>query len=413
MAIAFPTVSVILELVLIIIAAVILFTFVFVLGTSVGAQSFGIKCYFDFLAYSVINNPAFSLLYSFGSTLNLVPPAGFGATSLQSACIQTSNINAYSTTDIANQLYTKASSCFNLFQGNDYSTGISLLSSNELNNVFTCYVGRIYNYETSNLTTFAYGINYIDQNYYSPQNPLQIVFITNGSSAQTPRPAAYPDLNQIVYNNSNYQVAYFGYPYNKPPTGCYVPFVQRCQFVSQYGQPSVPDSSCSFGNSTVSQAYEPVSSLTNGEFALGGSSTNPQQVCQNAYFVSFCGYLINAMTVGQDRVFVCVTNSTVSTASGYVVSSAKEWFHNCSPRALCPYTYANGTLLYNGVPASGQTISISFPNSGSYQKQVVTATTNSNGYFCSSVSGEYPNETTNSPAGSLTVQSSGNNLATC
>ena len=288
------------EIIIVVIAAVVIFVFSLNLITATPALGFGINCYFSFTGFSVIN----SFLYPIHVLSSYVgintPYVSETASQLQSACVQTADISSTSNSVLATQLYTRASSCFNLFQGSNTGTGKNVVGA--LGNVFDCYNGRIFDRSSGVVTNYSALIKYIDQNYNKTNGPLQMVFLTNSSGTN----ATYAGENWKVYNGSTYMVEYFGYPV-RGLKGCSIPFDQQCSLVSSYGQPSMPSYECGYPNQTVSQVSYPVSSLSNGN----PSAEPPQNLDYGCnVYIGFCGRLINAMVYHQNRVFVCITNSS-------------------------------------------------------------------------------------------------------
>ncbi|MBE5728431.1 hypothetical protein IHE51_01055 [Candidatus Parvarchaeota archaeon] len=279
-------------------AVVILELVVVPLISSVGALNFGFSCLFSFYEFGLVNNvlnPASSLANFLIGTPVMSP---IPVSSVQSSCLQESNINVNTVSDLGTQVYSKASSCFGLLSGSDYSTGQSLLKSKDANFVFSCYYGKI---STSNkngdISNFSALINYIDKNYYNPQDSLQIAIITNGSD----NTAAFPSLNQNITNNSSYSIDMFGYPGGALPSDCYSDFNSRCNYVSGFDQPSL-SSSCTY---PLKNNTKVINSLTSSQLDL--NSNPPYNSCSGNYTISFCGHLLNAMVLSQDRVFVCIT----------------------------------------------------------------------------------------------------------
>ncbi len=281
-------------------AVVILELVVVPLISSVGALNFGFSCLFSFYEFGLVNNvlnPASSLANLLIGTPVMSP---IPVSSVQSSCLQESNINVNTVSDLGTQVYSKASSCFGLLSGSDYSAGQSLLKSKDENFVFSCYYGKILtSNKNGDISNFSALINYIDQNYYNPQDSLQIAIITNGSD----NTAAFPSLNQNITNDSSYSIDMFGYPGGALPSDCYSYFSTRCNYVSGVDQPSLPSSTlCTY---PLKNNTKVINSLTSSELALTPNS--PSQVCSGNYTISFCGHLLNAMVLSQDRVFVCIT----------------------------------------------------------------------------------------------------------
>jgi hypothetical protein len=267
---------------------------------SYNSAYFGFRCLFSFVDYSVVNvfvAPASYIGYRIGILSS--PLSDVSAVQTQNSCLQQGNIQASSTTELSQEIYTDASSCFSLFQGTNAGTGNSILSSPSINRGFVCYSGLIINKESGALTNYSSVISYIDSNYNSTTDPLRIVFITNGSNGN----ASYTEPSGAIQNGSSYVIEYFGYKIPSTPSSCSISFQDQCSIASKYMQPSVSPGECSYPNETVSQANDPVSSLTNGNTGLVVQNEN--QGCN--YYVSICGRLINAMVYGQNRVFVCVT----------------------------------------------------------------------------------------------------------
>ena len=280
-------------------AIIILELVVVPLISSIGALNFGFSCLFSFYEFGLVNNvlnPA-SVFASYLIGTPVMSP--IPVSSVQSSCLQQSNINVNTVSDLGTQVYSKASSCFGLLSGSDYSTGQSLLKSKDENFVFSCYYGKILtSYSNGVISNFSAMISYIDQNYYNPGDTLQIAIITNGSD----NTAAFPQLDQNITNDSSYSIAMFGYPGSALPSSCYSDFSSRCSYVSGFDQPSISSSLCGapFKNNT-----KVVNSLTTSQLNL--NSNPPSQACSGNYTVSFCGHLLNAMVLSQDRVFVCIT----------------------------------------------------------------------------------------------------------
>jgi hypothetical protein len=299
---------VIISLILIVIGGVILIVFSLSLISASGAAQFGLKCYFSFAEANVINNflwPAqfFSNLF-LGQNNNLVSLSS--ASQVQSACLQNSNINGQDTVSFAEEIYSKAASCFNLFQGSNAKIGDQI--AGPLDNLFECYSGKIFNSEPANgLSTYNDIINYIDNTYPTNGNPLQIVLITNGSGGT----ANYTNESNRIFNGSNYIIEYFNYPYSGggAPQNCGISFQAQCDTVAKFNQPYITPTECEFQNYTTSQTSEPVSSLSNGKPFGSNSQNTGLNICGD-FLIPFCGKLINTMVGSQSRVFVCITNST-------------------------------------------------------------------------------------------------------
>ncbi len=316
------------EILIISIAGVILFVVVLVFSMSTGALSFGFNCYFAFVEYNLVNSylePFTSFISAVG--FNYLSPSSASAAQIQSACITESNINAYSTADIATQIYGKAASCFDLFAGNNQQTGNTLLSKGNFNDIFNCYYGKIYNYESGDISNFSNVINYIDKNYYNPNSPLQIVLITNGSGEL----ANYTNTSAHVENGSYYDIVYFRYPgasvsLSFPAPGavpnptlvvsfaCPINWASSCYYDSKFAQPNITSSErasvCSYANYSAAATTMPVSSLSNGLIGGFNSLLNTKILgcAPENYTVPFCGILLNTMVNAQNRVFVCITN---------------------------------------------------------------------------------------------------------
>jgi hypothetical protein len=293
----------IVDVMLAVIAGVILVVFSGAFISSIGAATFGAKCYFAFAEYNVVNNFLFPVTYFIQPILGTNPFVNSpqASSQVQSACIQPSNVNGQAVSSVSAQIYAKAASCFNLFQGANANAGDEILKSSSVNGVFECYSGTIY---TSGLINYSKIIDYINKNYPNNGNAMQMVFITNGSGGT----ARYSEPSSSVLNGSTYIIEYFGYPSKSPPTGAYcsLSFQSQCGYVSQFQQPAAGQT-CSYQNQTSQAAYNTVSSLSNGNAGLQTQGTIG--VCGD-YFVHFCGTLLNSMMLSQDRVFVCVTNST-------------------------------------------------------------------------------------------------------
>ncbi|MCW1301767.1 MAG: hypothetical protein OH316_01365 [Candidatus Parvarchaeota archaeon] len=267
--------------------------------SSTGAFNFGFSCTFSFYEYGLINNvlnPASALASDFlGTPVMSVLPAS----DVQSSCLQSSNINVNTVNDLGTQLYSKASSCFGLLSGNDQTIGQKVLKSSSENFVFSCYNGKILTTnKNGNISNFSALINYIDENYYNPSDPLQIAIITNGSEDTS----EFPLLSQNVTNGSYYSIAMFGFPGGSLPGDCYSDFQDRCNYVTSFDQPSLPGG-CTYPLNNNTKVVNSLSS----SFQLPLNSNPPLHVCSGNYTVSFCGHLINAMVLSQDRVFVCIT----------------------------------------------------------------------------------------------------------
>ncbi|MCL4400468.1 hypothetical protein M1316_00625 [Candidatus Parvarchaeota archaeon] len=306
---------VVVSLIIIVIGGVILVIFSLSFLTSVGAAQFGGKCYFSFVEYNVLNNFLYPAQYL--ANLFLIENNNAFTTSLsssvQASCIQQSNVNAQDTSTLGEQLYSKAASCFNLFQGSNANVGQQIITSG-LNNLFECYSGKILTSESPGTqTTYSELINYINQNYPNNGSPIQIVFLTNGSG----NAATYPLPNQRIFNGTNYIIYYFNYPFSQTkqssmPSNCSISFGGQCSYTSSFDQPvlSNPATQCSYANDTINEAVGPVSSLSSGNpFGYNSNNNNKFGVCGD-FLISLCGKLINAMVGTQDRAFVCITNST-------------------------------------------------------------------------------------------------------
>ncbi len=296
------------EIIIVVLVGVVLLLFSTSFIESIGATTFGFKCYFAFAEYNVVNNFLFPITYFVQPILGSNPfiQSTQASSEVQGACVQQSNINGQGASSLSQQIYTKAASCFNLFQGANANAGDEILSSSSIGGVFECYSGVIYDSATTG-TSNTYGslINYIDQNYSSSGDNLQIVLITNGSGGT----ATYVDPSEEILNGSTYIIEYFGYPSKNPPSGgnCTLSFQAQCEYTSQFQQPYSSNTQCSYKNQSVASAYNTVSSLTN----VNSVSTQPYNkigVCGD-YYVHFCGRLLNTMILSQDRVFVCITKS--------------------------------------------------------------------------------------------------------
>lgn len=303
---------VVISLIIVVVAGVILIVFSLVFLTTIGAAQFGSKCYFSFAEYHVIDDFLFpaqeignALFGLFGQHLNFVGQEQ--AAGVQSSCIQNSNVNGQSTSALGQQIYSKAASCFNLFQGATAGPGGEIISS--LDNIFECYIGKIYTSGTSGLSKYADLITYIDQNYPNPAGTLQIVFLTNGSNGQ----AAYASPNQKIFNDSNYLIDYFNYNLSgNDKQNCSISFSAQCSYVSNADQPAVSGSgNDNCGNDNLPVANETVSSISTGNPFNEVSSNNKPEICgEPVDIIPFCGALLNVMVASQSRVFVCVTNAT-------------------------------------------------------------------------------------------------------
>lgn len=308
---------VVVSLIVIVIGGVIMVVFTLSFLTSVGAAQFGAKCYFSFVEFNVLNNflyPAQYFYNLFSGALGQQKTSLFTssqAAAVQGSCIQESNVNGQSTASFGEQLYSKAASCFNLFQGSNANVGQQIIGS--LNNLFECYAGTVLSSETgTGTTTYAELINYINQNYPNKGSPMQIDFITNGTGGA----AAYPPLNSKVFNGTRYIIYYLNYPFSGTsqqnfPTNCSISFGAQCSYTANFGQPTLSSAStqCGYQNMSIAQAIGPISSLSSGNPFGYGSGSNKIGICGD-FLIPFCGRLINAMIASQDRVFVCITNST-------------------------------------------------------------------------------------------------------
>ncbi len=314
---------VLVSLIIIVIGGVILFVFSISFATSIGATDFGAKCYFSFVEYNVVDSFLYPVSFIssalVGKSLISDPIA---ASQVQGACTQNSNVNAQDTSTLAEQIYTKAASCFNLFQGSNAGEGADIIYSG-LNQLFECYAGTILNSETpGSVTTYNELINYINQNYPNNGNPLQIVFITNGTDGL----ANYTNPNAPVANGSTYVIYYFGYPSTfsfsaskitlngVSGTDCTLNFNTQCDYVSQFNEPDIGSAICNIDNPTV---YKKLGSIDNPVSSLSTPSTlsydpkdNVIGACED-YVIAFCGRLLNTMVLSQNRVFVCITNSAL------------------------------------------------------------------------------------------------------
>jgi hypothetical protein len=304
---------VIVSLIIIVIAAVILFIFSVSFITSIGAASFGGKCFFAFAEASATNyvyaildfaSPVLGQPLALGKSINYI-----SASSVQASCEQASNINGQNTATLAQQIYSKASSCFSLFQGANANIGTQILDSN-LNWVFECYSGVVYNSEApGNVSDYGDIINYIDNNYpNSNGDPLQIVFMTNGSNNE----AAYANANSKLFNGSRYMIEYFGYNGTFTQSKCQLNFAKQCNYVSRFDQPNISQSQCDSSTPYVPEVYYPVSSISSPGSPI---SNNPAYenlgACTGAdYVIAFCGKLITPMMLSQSRVFVCIVNGS-------------------------------------------------------------------------------------------------------
>lgn len=302
------------EIIIIAIAGVILFMVVIVFSMSTGALNFGFNCYFAFVEYNLVNSylePFTSFISGVG--FNFLSPSSISAAQIQSACITENNINAYSTSDFGTQIYAKAASCFDLFAGNNQQVGNTLLNKGNFNNIFNCYYGKIYNYESSGISTFSDVINYINKNYYNPNNPIQIVLITNGTGSLS----NYTDLTANVKNGSYYDIAYFRYTgasqtiaglFTSLQFPCPIQWNDACSHDAKFAQPNITNpSACNYANNTVSASGLPISSLTSGA-SISTTNTLISACTPQNYTIPFCGILLNTMVNAQNRVFVCITN---------------------------------------------------------------------------------------------------------
>ena len=300
---------VIISLIIIVIGGVVLFVFSMSFATSIGATDFGAKCYFSFVEYNVVDTFLFPVSFLVAPLLGqsyINDP--IAASQIQGACTQDSNVNAQDTSSLAEQLYTKAASCFNLFQGSNANTGTSIVSSG-LNQLFECYTGKILNSETGGgITTYNQLIDYIDANYQNTGSPLQITFITNGTGGL----ANYTSPAGQVLNGSTYVIYYFGYPSGGlSGTDCTLNFNTQCDYVSNFNQPDVGNA-CNYDNSTdqkLGAINLPISSLSSPRSLTYDSKDNVIGACGD-FVIAFCGKLLNTMVLSQDRAFVCITNST-------------------------------------------------------------------------------------------------------
>lgn len=186
--------------------------------SSTGAFDFGLSCTFSFYEYGLVNSvlsPSSAIASEFLHTpvMSIVP-----ASTVQSSCLQSSNINVNTLSGLGTQIYSKASSCFGLLSGNDYTTGQGVLKSKGENFIFSCYNGRVLTTDRSgSISNFSALISYIDKNYYNPADPLQIAIITNGSDGNS----KFPYISQNVTNGSYYSIAMLGFPGSSLPGDCY------------------------------------------------------------------------------------------------------------------------------------------------------------------------------------------------
>ncbi len=294
-------------LILAVIAGIILIVFGISFISAGSALNFGFKCYFAFAEYNVLGylNGINTLASTFLAGVPFGTPPS--ATGVQTGCAQSSNLNGGSVAQFGQQIYAKAASCYNLFQGSNTGAGQSILNNLNSNGFFQCYSGTVLNSETTQLTNYSDIINYIDTSYPNTGGQLQIVFITNGSNgiADYVRPSAK------IFNDSRYVIQYFGFSGSLPNSqNCTLTFSAQCGYVSQYDQPDAAQG-CSYQNESVIQAAYPVSSLVNSNPNQENPPTNAKiEQCGN-YNVAFCGILLNSMLIGQNRVFVCITNQTL------------------------------------------------------------------------------------------------------
>lgn len=288
--------EIVLIIVIIIAAVIILAGFITPFLTSMGALNFGFKCYSAFTGFNVMNNylfPLSTLASSFVGTPSLSPVTGM---QVEAACIQQSNINAYDTASIATQIYGKASECFSLFSTSNGKATQQLLSSKGINQVFTCFNGKIISSSTnSTITNFSSVISYIDKYYYDKASPLEMVFITNNSQGSATLPNLSPSSNDInITNDSMYSIAYFGFPPSGVPSSCEVDYSIRSEYLNSpaYEQ-------------QAQTHYEPVNVLS--DWLQNTGSAPADSVCADNYTVNFCGKLLNFMIMNQQIVFVCIT----------------------------------------------------------------------------------------------------------
>ncbi len=298
-----------LELILIIvgiIAGVILIgSFVVSLISSTSALNFGLGCYTETTSFNLVNNylfPITSFASIFTSLPSISPTSGL---KVEESCIQRSNLNGYNTASLATGIYEKSGSCFGLFAGLGSKVEGQILSSKGVNQVFTCYYGKILSSSSNKtLTNFPSLISYIDNRYYNPSDPMQITFITNSSGGS----AVFPSISKTaenfnITNGSMYSIAYFEYPTQGAPPSCLVDFTQRCNYDIQYDQPNSSSVNC------ASQSFsrlEPVSALSDWENNVLESNP-PDSECIQNYTVSFCGVLLNTMIMTPNHIFVCIT----------------------------------------------------------------------------------------------------------
>lgn len=303
---------VVISLILIAIGGVILVIFSLSFLTSAGAAQFGGKCYFSFVSANLIDNFLFPaqdasnfFLAPFGIQNNFFSNAT--AQQIQGSCVQTSNLNGGDTTAFAEEIYSKAASCFNLFQGANAAWESKLVRG--LNYMFECYSGTVFNSESpSSMSTYKKIINYINANYKNDGNTLQIVFLTNGSDDT----ANYSNVSGYLVNDSNYIIEYFQYPFvgaSSRPQNCSISFSAQCRRVSGFDQPSVANCNPA-GTPNPPEASDPVSSISTG-YPFGSSSNDNKVGICGDYLIPFCGKLINTMIATQNRVFVCITKSTM------------------------------------------------------------------------------------------------------
>ncbi len=290
--------EIILIIIIIIAGVIIMAGFITPFITSTGALNFGFKCYSSITGFYIINNylyPISEFASLFTQTPVLSPISGI---QIEGACEQQSNINAYNTASIATQIYAKASSCFSLFSTASGKSAQQILSSKGINQVFTCFTGRIISSNTnSTITNFTSLIKYIDKNYYYKSNPLEIVFLTNSSNGNANLPDLSnnnPDIN--ITNASTYSIAYFQFPVYNPPTSCEVTYAARLTYLSNGD------------HDQYNSSYEPVNVLS--EWMSNSGSDQQSQVgqpCIENYTVPFCGTLLNFMVMNQQIVFICIT----------------------------------------------------------------------------------------------------------
>ena len=309
------------EIIIIVIAGIILFVLVIAFLGPIGTADFGSNCYFTFVEYNLINsffNPLSSLASDFGIHFSA---QAVTSPQVQASCLQITNVNAHSTMDFGEQLYGMSASCFHLFTGSNQQTGQEVLSDPNLNNLFNCFTGRIFNYETTAMTNYSDLIKFIDKNYFAPQDPLQISIITNGSN----NIAQYPSLSSKIYNNSVFSISYFEFPtlLSEPPgffsvfggaqtqlLDCQINFRSACYATTAVGQPFISGSQCSYQNDTVLTTDYPISSLSLPVGSFYSSDNLITGPCAANYTVPFCGVLLNTMIGAQNRVFICVVNGS-------------------------------------------------------------------------------------------------------